>query len=171
MAQRKADSLELSCVQRLRAWERKHTSPVIRRTITVLCTGLFVYRLLQLSQWSHSLIVSRGLPSPHTVKAADDQALWLPQSWIGHPEPLDPLACIPQLLIIGVMKGGTTALFHYLNGSEPAIHYPNGTKSPVQFKSRCELLAEGMWAGQPTMSYCKCTAVPARLLNSFATRI
>ncbi|WIA28607.1 hypothetical protein OEZ86_011147 [Tetradesmus obliquus] len=34
------------------------------------------------------------------------------------------------------MKGGTTALFHYLNGSQPAIHYPNGSKSHVDFKPR-----------------------------------
>jgi hypothetical protein len=36
------------------------------------------------------------------------------------------------------MKGGTTALFHYLNGSQPAIHYPNGSKSHVDFKPRCD---------------------------------
>ena len=28
-----------------------------------------------------------------------------------------PLACTPQLFIIGAMKGGTTAAFYYLNGS------------------------------------------------------
>lgn len=36
---------------------------------------------------------------------------------VGRPDRLDPLACVPQLLVIGAMKGGTTALFSYLNGS------------------------------------------------------
>jgi hypothetical protein len=37
------------------------------------------------------------------------------------------------------MKGGTTALFHYLNGSQPVVHYRNGSKSHMasSFKPRC----------------------------------
>uniref|UniRef100_A0A383WIM9 Sulfotransferase n=1 Tax=Tetradesmus obliquus TaxID=3088 RepID=A0A383WIM9_TETOB len=98
-------------------------------------TGLFAYRLLLLSQHWAAGPLSRHFKSSGSLAAAMHDP-WLPSPWVGQPTPLDPLACTPQLLIIGAMKGGTTALFHYLNGSQPAIHYPNGSKSHVDFKPR-----------------------------------
>jgi hypothetical protein len=53
---------------------------------------------------------------------------------------LNPLACTPQLLIVAAPKGGTTAVFDYLNGtiagftvhSEEA-HFLNGSAASKQY--------------------------------------
>jgi hypothetical protein len=62
---------------------------------------------------------------------------WLPPPWVGEPEPLDPVACVPQMLIIGGMKCGTSSLFHYLNGTVPrppqAARKPGAAWQPPSF--------------------------------------
>jgi hypothetical protein len=126
--------------QRIKAWEKRNsrTAAVLHYVVAMAFTGLFAYRLLLLSQHWAKGPFSRHFASPSSILAAGFSAdPWLPAPWVGQPPALDPLACTPQLLIIGAMKGGTTALFHYLNGSQPAIHYPNGSKSHVEFKPRC----------------------------------
>ncbi|KAF8057930.1 KCS5 [Scenedesmus sp. PABB004] len=62
---------------------------------------------------------------------------WLPPPWVGSPPALDATACTPQLLVIGGMKCGTSALFHYLNGTVPrspkAAKAPGASWSPPAF--------------------------------------
>jgi hypothetical protein len=111
-----------------------------------MCSLLFIvtcWLLLCSSHWQQAYSQQHNAHVTATAKstaaAAGSSNPWLPAPWVGQPPALDPLACTPQLLIIGAMKGGTTALFHYLNGSQPAVHYPNGSKSHVEssFRPRC----------------------------------
>lgn len=128
---------------RFRSWEKRHAqaAALLRYVIALTFTFLFAYRLLLLSQWwahrsSLSRQLIRGNGEPFFV---DYGSVWLPPAWVGQPPLVNPLACSPQLLIIGAMKGGTTALFHYLNGSQPAVHYANGSKSYVDYSPRCAI--------------------------------
>jgi hypothetical protein len=126
--------------QRIKAWEKGNarTAALLHYVVAMAFTGLFAYRLLLLSQhWAKRPFSRHFAASSSSLAAGFSANPWLPAPWVGQPPALDPLACTPQLLIIGAMKGGTTALFHYLNGSQPAIHYPNGSKSHVDFKPRC----------------------------------
>jgi hypothetical protein len=60
---------------------------------------------------------------------------------------LNPLACTPQLLIVGAPEGGTTTVFNYLNGtiggftvhSEEA-HFLNGSAASKQYINDLEKL-------------------------------
>lgn len=40
-----------------------------------------------------------------------------PSAWVPHPPPLDPTSCLPQLVGIGVQKGGTTSFHHLLKSA------------------------------------------------------
>jgi Fe2+ transport system protein B len=53
---------------------------------------------------------------------------------------LNPLACTPQLLIIGAPNAGTTAVFDYLNGTiagftvhSKEAHFLNGSAASKQY--------------------------------------
>ncbi|KAF6264449.1 P-loop containing nucleoside triphosphate hydrolase protein, partial [Scenedesmus sp. NREL 46B-D3] len=124
--------------QRIQAWKKHYskTAAALHYLVAMAFTGLFAYRLLLLSQHWAKAPTSQQLARSSSLAETDARDFWLPNPWVGQAPALDPLACTPQLLIIGAMKGGTTALFHYLNGSQPAIHYPNGSKSHVHFQQR-----------------------------------
>jgi hypothetical protein len=94
----------------------------------------------QLHQAHSQHVVQQPATANTTAAAAGVSNPWLPAPWVGQPPALDPLVCTPQLLIIGAMKGGTTALFHYLNGSQPVVHFRNGGKSHMKASSkpRCD---------------------------------
>jgi hypothetical protein len=94
----------------------------------------------QLHQAHSQHVVQQPATANTTAAAAGVSNPWLPAPWVGQPPALDPLVCTPQLLIIGAMKGGTTALFYYLNGSQPVVHFRNGGKSHMKASSkpRCD---------------------------------
>lgn len=87
------------------------------------CTALLAVLLLApaLSQQGshHNTRISRILlvDSSSSTPAAGASSSAPARPVGGILERLDPLACVPQLLVIGAMKGGTTAMFSYLNGS------------------------------------------------------
>ncbi|KAF8072632.1 hypothetical protein HT031_000292 [Scenedesmus sp. PABB004] len=128
---------------RLRHWERRAAlgiSPRLRNALIACALLVAGYGSLLLpARWPASgggLAGGRRLGPGTPDAAGGGGGEWLPPALVGAAPSLDPLACVPQLLVIGVMKGGTTALFHYLNGSQPAVHYANGTKSHVDFTPR-----------------------------------
>jgi hypothetical protein len=133
---RAARGLFAATVQRLLQWKNRRVwCPSQRQSALLLagCLALLGYRLLFPAGLEGSPI-----PGVGGRRLLGLSAELYPPPWVGTPPPLEPRACRPQLLVIGAMKAGTTAIFHYLNGSHPALHHENGTKSSVTYTSRCE---------------------------------